>query len=413
MRSGWWICLALIAPGCGAATARPPNPPERPSSASASATPFSTRSVIVATDDDPGGSAKEVFERAAKLLDAGEPARARRLFDRVVAAERAEAPPNGPPSALARSAAYDAALASEMLEASLDARDRYRALALQLTRADGAAIADAGQDLVDAQTRRARLDVELEDDADLAGAAAALAALPSIEGTARAEATSYAALAKIHAGELDAAERMLAGPRRAVEVGDDGPFPPPAHAAAVHFAAGELLRARASAITFVPVTPDFGDRMETRCQRILDAEAEYIESIKTRELRWAVRAGLRVASLYIGLHDDLLAIPPPKSADTEARKALFRGAMRLRYRILLEKGLGTLEKTVSLEASTGVKTVWLEQTKRTKEKLEATLAEEKGEIAKLPYTEAQLTQAFDDLAGKGKSEPGKPTKKSG
>lgn len=385
----------VVAIGCGSAAMQGGS--ASPSSALA-VPPPSTHAQIVAADDDPGGTAQEVFQRAKTEMDLGKLVHARTLFDRVVAADRAEqgdAKSAYAPSALGRAAMYDAALCSEFLGENKDARDRYAALATA---------APESTDGNDANLRRARLDVEMEDDADLARAAGALLGRKDLAGDDRVEAMSLQAIALVHGGDLvdgardvENAEKLL-GSLHAQGTSMPDAAPPPQTAAALYFAKGELLRAKGLKIELNPPPPDFSDKMEARCQSILDAEDAYVEAIKTGELKWAVRAGVRVASLYGDLHDDLVSIEPPKSATTDQKKALFRGAMRLRYRILLEKGLGTLEHTINLEEKTGVKSAWFDHAKQAKTKLEKELADEKAEIAKLPYTEEQLKKALDDLA---------------
>ena len=381
--------LAVAALGCGpAATARPASS----SGDVAHVAPPNAHAQIVGADDDPGGTASEVFARAKAEMDLGKLAHARALFDRVVVAARAEDPTVL--SALARAAAYDAALCSERLGENKDARDRYAALA---------ADAPDSVDATDAQLRRARLDVEIEDDADLAKSSAGLLARKELGLGDRAEALALQSLALVHAGDLASAQKDLLGAEKLLEqlAPGDAP-PPPQNAAAVWFAKGEAIRARGLTIALNPPPPDFSAKMEARCQSILDAEDAYVDAIKTEQLQWAVRAGVRVASLYGDLHDDLMSIEAPKSVTTDAKKSLFRGAMRLRYRILLEKGLGTLERTLNLEQTTGVKSTWFEHARQARAKLDKQLADEKAELAKLPYTEEQLKKALDDLA---KGEP--------
>jgi hypothetical protein len=348
----------------------------------------------VPTDDDAGGTPAEVFERAKSAMGAGDLAHARTLFDRVVKADAAEHPEL---SALGRAASYNAALCSENLDESADARDRYRELA---RRAVGSA------DATDADLRRARLDVELEDWNDLGIAASAVLAAKELGKFDRAEGLALQGLSMIHGQkDLTSAQKSIAS---AMKLMPEGEVAPPHNVAAVRFARGDLLGAEARAITFIdpssPSTPivsaDFPAKMELRCQKVLDAVNEYAESINTRELKWAVRSGVRVAAMYIDLHDAVTVIPPPKGATTEAKKQLFRGAMLLRYRILIEKGLGTLERTLNLEKAVNAKTTWLEHARKAKVTLEKQLADEKAELAKLPYTEAELKKALDDLAKK-------------
>ncbi len=399
MRAALPLIFAVLLSACGVSTAAT-TPRALTGTPRPAGTPPTTTAQIVPTDDDAGGTPAEVFERAKSEMAAGKLAHARTLFDRVVKADGAEHPELSP---LGRAASYNAALCSENLDESSDARDRYRALSR-------AAVGSA--DAVDADLRRARLDVELEDWADLGLAASGVLAAKELARFDRAEALALQGLAMIHGGkDLASAQKSIASAMKLVDTKDSAEVVPPHNLAAIRFARGDLLRAEGLAITFVdpqaPTAPivaaEFPAKMEARCQKVLDAQDEYVESINTRELRWAVRSGVRVATMYIDLHDAVVVIPAPKGATTEAKKQLFRGAMLLRYRILLEKGLGTLERTLNLEKAVNAKTSWLEHARKAKATLEKQLAEEKAELAKLPYTEAELKKAFDDLSNKSKA----------
>ena len=340
--------LAGFGVGCSAST---PNRPAIGARADQTGTPPTTKAQIAPTDDDAGGPATEVFDRAKLAMESSKWRLARTLFDRVVAAERAEAVADAPLSSMGRAASYNAALCSEQLDDTKDARDRFKALALA---------AEGSADAIDALLRRGRLDVELEDWSDLSQSASALLGRTDLVPSDRAEALGLQAIALVEVKELPSAEKDVEAAERILfppSLSDDTPAPPQ-NSAAVWFAKGEVIRAKGALIALNPPPADFGVKMEARCQAILDAEDAYVEAIKTGQIRWAVRAGVRVASMYTALHDDLLAIPPPKSASTDAKKDLFKGAMSLRYRILLEKGLGTLEHTLNLEPTTGVKSAW-------------------------------------------------------
>lgn len=387
------VPLALVAllSACGTTAPRAASPHGmRPSGA-----PPTVTAQIVPTDDDAGGTPVEVFERAKLEMAAGKVVHARALFDRVAAADAAEHPES---TSLRRAAMYNAALCSEDLDDARDARDRFRDLAKA-----SPGITDA----VDADLRRARLDVELEDWSDLGIAASTLLAAKDLVKNDRAEALALQGLAMLH-GQKDIASATKTINSAVKTLDSKDSAVPPHNAAAVHFARGDLLRAEGNAIAFTDpehpgapiVSADFPIKMETRCQKVLDAQDEYIESINTRDLRWAVRSGVRVASMYIDLHAAVIAIPPPKAATTEEKKQLFRGAMLLRYRILLEKGLGTLDRTLNLEKAVNAKTTWLDHARKAKATLEKQLLDEKAELAKLPYTEAELKKALDDISNK-------------
>jgi hypothetical protein len=401
MRTATFILSALFplaVAACGGA--QKTTPVAATATSRPAGTPVTTTAQIVPTDDDAGGTANEVFERAKLEMAASKYVHARTLFDRVVKADAAEHP-GAPPSSLGRAAAYNAALCSENLDEHKDARDRFRELA---------AVAAGTTDALDAELRRSRIDLELEDWSDLGVAANTLLASKELARHDRAEALALQGLSMIHgAKDLPSAEKTIATAVKLLEQKDKpDEIPPPHNTGAVRFAKGDLLRAQASAIVFLDekdpkasiVVADFPAKMELRCQKILDAQDEYVESINTRELKWAVRSGLRVATMYIDLHDAVVAIPPPKSATTEDKKQLFRGAMLLRYRILLEKGLGTLDRALNLEKAVGAKSTWLEQARKAKAAVEKQLADEKAELGKLPYTEEQLKRALDDLSKK-------------
>lgn len=344
---------------------------------------------IVSNDEDPGGTPLEVFERAKLKMKLEEHKKARLLFDRVVEATLIDATKDSMYSPLARAAAYNAALCSEQLDEALDARNRFRQLASK---------ARDTSDALDAQFRRARLDVEIEDFDDLPIAVADLLVRTDLNDGDRGEVYALQAMGLVHKGELDEAEKALSTAQRYVHSLDEAKVSPPHNVAVVAFARGELLRARSLSIKLTPVRFDFSEKLEARCQKLLEAENAYVESIRTKQLRWAVRAGVRVASLYRALHDELLSVSTPVAANTPARQALFRGAMRLRYRIILEKSIRTLDRTLNLESQKMQNHQrWFELARSAKQEMQQQLIEEKTEFAKLPYTEAQLQKAFDDL----------------
>ena len=105
-------------------------------------------------------------------------------------------------------------------------------------------------------------------------------------------------------------------------------------------------------------------------------------------------------SLYQRLHEDVIHVPAPQSANTPEKKQLFEGAMRLRYRILLQKGLTMMEHTLMLAERTGEASPWIDRARDAKRDLEKGLAEQKSALARLPYSEKELQKALDDLAKK-------------
>jgi hypothetical protein len=172
---------------------------------------------------------------------------------------------------------------------------------------------------------------------------------------------------------------------------------PPIELAPVSFALGEVRRKHSERIVFEPMPTNFADALEQRCQGLLDAQNAYQDAMRSLEAHWSAMAGYRVGQLYQQLHRDVTRIQPPAKADTLKRKQLFEGAMRLRYRILLEKGLKMMEATVRLGDRTGEASAWVGRARDAKRDLELSLEAEKRAMAKLPFTEAELQAALDSL----------------
>jgi tetratricopeptide (TPR) repeat protein len=173
----------------------------------------------------------------------------------------------------------------------------------------------------------------------------------------------------------------------------------PRDLAQIYFALGELRRIRGERIHLAPPPPAFAQVLEQRCQLLLDAQSAYSDAMRAYDAHWSAMAGYRVGALYQSLHDELMRIPPPP-ASTPEKAQLFEGAMRLRYSVLLEKGLAMMEHTLSLAERTGEKSEWVRRAAEAKQVLAGSVQAEQAALAKLPYSRADLEKAFQDLAHK-------------
>jgi hypothetical protein len=171
----------------------------------------------------------------------------------------------------------------------------------------------------------------------------------------------------------------------------------------VAFAHGEITRLRSEQIHLVPVPPNFADVLERRCQGLLDAQRAYTEAMRARDAHWSAMSGYRVGQLYQQLHKEAMQIPPPENAATLRQKQLFEAAMRLRYRILLEKGLKMMSSTVRMGERTGEASFWIARARQAEQDLERALADEKAALAKMPYREEEIRAALDKLRQQAKS----------
>ena len=89
-----------------------------------------------------------------------------------------------------------------------------------------------------------------------------------------------------------------------------------------------------------------------------------------------------------------MQIPPPAAATTTAKAQLFEGAMRLRYSVLLEKGLTMMEHTVQMAERAGEHSEWVVRATESKARLEQAVRDETAALDRLPYTREDLQRAL-------------------
>ena len=341
--------------------------------------PIEVAPVVVSPFNDSELEAR--FEKARSLLLAEKYHEAAPEFDALVRLS--------PDGAVAAPSLYNGALAHEGLGEREAAIERYKGL---LQRFPQHATTRG------ALFRLSRLDAFLERWSDLVSVSDRVLALPDLSVIEAIEAHGQKALGLIEQDQLDEASRQVNIARDMIEehrIGDAGS--PPIELATVSFALGEVRRKKSEKIALVPVTPNFAEVLEQRCQALLDAQNAYTDAMRSLDAHWSAMAGYRVGQLYQALHRDVMAIPPTAKADTLKKKQLFEGAMRLRYRVLLEKGLKMMEGTVRIGQRTGEDSAWIHRADEAKRDIERALEDEKTALAKLPFTEAELTSALEKL----------------
>jgi hypothetical protein len=146
------------------------------------------------------------------------------------------------------------------------------------------------------------------------------------------------------------------------------------------------------------VPENFAAALEQRCQLLLDAQGAYSDAMRAYDAHWSAMAGYRVGELYQKLHEEMMQVPPPKSANSEARRQLFEGAMRLRYSILLDKAKAMLDHTVTMAERTGEQSEWVLKARQARDAVEKAMVDESQALARLPYTRAQLQEALYSFA---------------
>lgn len=166
--------------------------------------------------------------------------------------------------------------------------------------------------------------------------------------------------------------------------------------AQLYFAQGELRRLQAERMSFVPAPADFAAYFEERAQTVLDAQGVYLDVMRARDAYWTGRAGLRIGELYQRLYSDVMSTPIPERVPLE-RRELFLGAMRARYVVLLEKGLGVLDRTLAMATRTAESNPWVEQVRNRRRELATTLDAENAALDALPVSRADLQRVLAEI----------------
>jgi tetratricopeptide (TPR) repeat protein len=338
------------------------------------------------------GSAKELMERGERAILAQKWRDAADAFETLLAAE-----PNGPRT---EDALYGLATAYEGLELREKAKATYDELIKRFpesTRTRAALL------------REAQLTAYLEDWTALGQIGDALLARKDADDVDRMTGLGARGLSKIEAGDDVGASHDVQNGLDLVEglkYGMTGRLP--TAAAQLRFALGEIRRVRSERISFLPVTDDFLVKINTRASGLMAAQSAYADAIRSVDLHWAAMSGYRIGEMYRSLHKDLMTIPP-QNAKGDKDKQLFFGMMHLRYRVLLEKGIEMLKRTLTIAEAGQDNSTWIKRAEKAKAEMDLALEEEKEQMKKMPFTEEELQKALDILEKKSTSKAA-PTK---
>jgi tetratricopeptide (TPR) repeat protein len=375
--------LALVAvaanAACGAAPGAGPSGPARP--------PIVLPETVITKTAPEELDAK--FQRASATLLREEFQLAADEFDAIVAVS-----PEGPTAA---PSLYNAGMAYAGMGDLSRAAERFRASAER---------DPAGPTAKTAWIRVSRMMAYLERWEDLEVAAARLAERPDLTVLENLEAQGAKALSLVERGRVDEAFTIIVKARDEIEdkrLGQAGT--PPLELAQIAFTLGEIRKQKSERIVFDPMPADFGAALEERCTGLLDAQSAFSDAMRSRDAHWSGMAGFRVGQLYQNLHRDVMRVPAPTRTTTLRERQLWEGAMRLRYRVLLEKGLKMMQGTVDLGERTGEEAAWVSRAKQAKLEIEAALGAERDALAKLPFTEEELRKALADLQKKPAPKP--------
>jgi tetratricopeptide (TPR) repeat protein len=379
--------LTLSVIGCGgsvSATHQLVQAPEAPNQTRVNADPVVVPARIVTslgvTD------VEELFVDGQTHLRQGRPSEAAEAFDRIVQYDA-----SGP---LAERALFQGALAHESAGDLAGAAARFEQIERRFPGSSEASL------------RAMRVLLHLEQWERAAALAARYLEQPSAPAIGRIIAHAARALGAVAEGNTSEAEYFVAKGMLIVEKLElDRAGRIPRDLAVLYFALGEVRRKRAEAALLGGEVRDFSARLEQRCQRLLEAQSAYSDTMRAYDAHWSTMAGYRVGELYAGLHVELMQVPMPR-AGTERERLLFEGAMRLRYSVLLNKASSMLDHTLAMAARTGERSEWVLRTERARVELTAAVTREQEALARLPFSRAELQRALDELAARASARSG-------
>jgi tetratricopeptide (TPR) repeat protein len=160
---------------------------------------------------------------------------------------------------------------------------------------------------------------------------------------------------------------------------------------------GDALRKAAARITFDPFPAEFPAALEERCALLLMAQSAYSEAMRANSAEYSARAGERIADLYQALHQDLVNMESPPTANTQERRELLDAATRLRYSILLVKAEKMVTHTLLMIERTGIHGPTEERLQKLRDRLHSAKSAEEAALARLPYSREDLLKVLDDM----------------
>jgi tetratricopeptide (TPR) repeat protein len=338
---------------------------------------------IVITKTDPA-SLPGMFHAASDKLMRDEFKSAAEMFEQIYAVD--------PQGETARPSLYNAAIAYMALGKRELSLDRF---------AKSVDLFPESETTRSALLRIARLQAFLERWPALEKTVDRLLARTDLTVLERLEVQGGRGLALVSMGRTEDAYAVLIQARNQIEdkrLGESGT--PPIELALVSYALGEVKRVQSERIVFVPMPPDFGKVLEDRCTALLDAQSAYTDAMRARDAHFSAMSGYRIGQLYQELHRDVMKVPSPAPVTDVEKQKLWEGAVRLRYRVLLEKGLRMMEATVKMGQRTGEDSFWIARAEERVKELQAALSDEKDALAKMPYTEDEMRKALENLKKK-------------
>lgn len=192
----------------------------------------------------------------------------------------------------------------------------------------------------------------------------------------RIRALTHSGICKVEAGRLGPAELDL---RKALDLyrAEDAKADErladywPAQA---QFFIGEIYRLHFEAVALRAVddASKLGEELEYKAQLLLSAQGHYLRAIRMGNAHWGTAAGQRVGGLYETLYEQMMNAPVPDGMD-DHQAQLYRGLLRRKVRVLVQKAINVYERTLSTAERIGVRSGFIEETQASLDRMKQVL----------------------------------------
>lgn len=144
--------------------------------------------------------------------------------------------------------------------------------------------------------------------------------------------------------------------------------------AQAQFFIGEIYRLHFEAVALRAVddTAKLGEELEYKAQLLLSAQGHYLRAIRMGNAHWGTAAGQRVGGLYETLYDQMMNAPVPDGMD-DTQAQLYRGLLRRKVRVLVQKAISVYERTLSTAERIGTRSAFVEQTQASLDRMKQVL----------------------------------------
>ncbi|WP_373044608.1 hypothetical protein [Vulgatibacter sp.] len=144
--------------------------------------------------------------------------------------------------------------------------------------------------------------------------------------------------------------------------------------AQAQFFVGEIYRLHFEAVQLKAVddTEKLGQELEYKAQLLLSAQGHYLRAIRMGNVHWGTAAGQRVGGLYETLYDQMMTAPVPEGME-ESEAQLYRGLLRRKVRVLVQKAISIYERTLSTAERVGVQSGFVAQTQASLDRMKQVL----------------------------------------